>query len=337
MKEQSKWIGKKYRRGRRLAIGGMADVYEGEHVITRNRVAIKLLRDFDDAEGVERFKQEAELAMQIHHENLCEVLEYGTSHGQPFIAMPLLQGLSLSQEIEYGVLEIGRAAEIASQILGALQAVHDADVLHRDLKSSNVFLDQREKNEKVKVLDLGVSKCLDSKTTSTNVAFGTAHYMPPERIMDNLSNARGDIYAVGVILYEMLTGEKPYDGRPEDVRDKIVSAKPFVSPGRRNPRIPFELERVVVKAMSRDPDERFASAEEMREALERSLMHWTSESIERPMTMDATRDNYSQLDSPRPTPRSTVPLPGEIPVGKMKIDLKGKSLLKRIKHGIFKR
>ncbi|MCP4603629.1 MAG: serine/threonine protein kinase [Proteobacteria bacterium] len=321
----------------------MADICECFDATTKSKVALKFLRDYDDAECVKRFKQEAELAMQLHHENLCAVIEYGTSDGQPFIAMPLLQGTSLSQEIEHGPLEIERATGIACQILSALQIIHDADVIHRDLKPSNIFLDQSMQQEVAKVLDLGISKRFDSKTTNLNVAFGTAHYMSPERI-HSISSTKGDIYAVGVILYEMLTGQKPYDGRPEDVRDDIIAAKPFISPGRKNPKVPSEIERIVITAMSRDPEDRYSSALKMKDALQVAVARWTAESIPRPVTIDATRDDHylgdqrsdlmSESISER---RSTKSSPSEINIDELnlKTDYEEKSLIQRIKDNLL--
>ncbi len=286
-------VSKKYRLVKRIAAGGMGDVFAGVNRLTNERVAIKVLRSAEDAKQVQRFEQEAQFAKEIRHKNLCEVIGYGVSREKPYLVMPLLEGISLADLIaHYGAVDPYRAVDITCQTLAALQALHDAAVMHRDLKPSNVFVVRRKSEDVVKVLDLGVSRSVNrslTRKTTGNVSLGTPHYMAPERLHRE-GTIKSDIYAVGIILYEILTSIRPYDGSLVEVCDQISAAQSFKKPGHVNPLIPPGVEQVVMTAMARDPSERYASADEMRLALEQAPMDRAKDNTAE--TADITHDDY---------------------------------------------
>ncbi len=269
----------KYRIDARISAGGMGVVYEATYLALNRKVAVKtLLPEYRRSPVVlERFRQEAKAAGSIKHDNICEVTDIGTlDNGIPYLVMPLLRGKPLSTFIEPSQMSFSEILDITRQVLSALQAVHDAGIVHRDLKPDNIFLiDMGDRHNFVKLLDFGVSKFPvddgdeDSGLTQTREMLGTPYYMSPEQVTTAKTvDRRTDIYAVGVILYEMLTGRRPFLG---DCYNEIIvniSIRTFPLPSKLNPRISPALEAVVMKAMARDPDERFAEATDMRLRIE---------------------------------------------------------------------
>jgi len=261
--------------------GGMCLVYLARHTLIDKTVAIKVLRP-ELAESVEsnsRFHREAMAAASVHHDHIVDVADYGfTDAGQAFLVMEHLQGESLRQLVtRAGALPGQRCVNIARQILGALCAAHARGIIHRDLKSDNVFLAQRDGVDHVKLLDFGISKLLRpvgdeerlASLTATGVVMGTPHYISPEAIHGEDVDQRSDIYSLGVILYEMVTGQLPFEA-PSVVAllFKQVNDPPRApSEVRPDLKIPLALEQVVLRALRKEPDERFASAQEMLDAL----------------------------------------------------------------------
>ena len=267
----------KYAIVRRIGKGGMGSVYEAIQLSTGRKVAIKVLRTrfCHVSEVASRFLREAQLAASIGHKNICEVIDSGTHEsGAPYLVMPMLEGQSL-----YGLMKSGalsgsedKVSKIICQTLSALAAAHDAGIVHRDLKPDNIFVTSGGDGEDfVKLLDFGVSKMLSPKSgsvyTKEGTLLGTPAYMAPEQAKGRKSiDHRIDIYAMGVILYEIMTGQKPYRGdSPKETVFEIIT-KPFLSPGRINPTITEEMEKVIHKAMAKDPRARFGSALEMQKA-----------------------------------------------------------------------
>ena len=264
------YLGNRYRLGRRIGSGGMGDVYEVFDLELGQKKAAKILKT-DDAFAVQRFQREARLAATVDHPNLCEVLESGTCERGSFFIMPLLEGRPLSKLLKRGALEIGRSVEIACGILSGLSAIHDAGIIHRDLKPSNIFVSPLAGEEAVKLLDFGVAADMGTvpRKTTHGIVLGTPYYMAPERLSNNVFNVRTDIYAMGVVLYEMITGKKPYTGGPFEVRDKILScAEMYDPPGRVVPKLSFELEEIIMRSMCHLPQDRFENASAMRRAIQ---------------------------------------------------------------------
>ena len=202
--------------------GGMGIVYEARHVTVGRRVAVKVLRPdlARNAEATMRFQREAQVAGSIGHEHIVEVFDFGYSdEGDAYIAMELLEGTDLGALVrESGPLPVGRALEVARQVASALGAAHEKGIVHRDLKSENVFVVAREGRDFVKVVDFGISKVLEADEnqpiTHEGTLLGTPHYMAPEQSTSGAdTDARADLYALGCILFEMLTGKLPFTGK----------------------------------------------------------------------------------------------------------------------------
>lgn len=267
----------RYRVIHEIGSGGMGAVYSSVDLDTGDFVAIKILRDdlADNDEAVVRFRREIDIAKKLRHENICELLDHGivVSDRRPFFFMPILPGMSLKERLRRESLSVSEAVEMVKQVLCGLEEAHSRDVVHRDLKPSNLFLCMPPGAKKftVKILDFGVSKDLSyagAALTSTGIVVGTSYYMAPEQARGDKIDGRVDVYSTGVILYQVLTGKMPFNADSyEGVREKILSA-PFKSPRLHNPLISSSLEDIVVRAMARDPNNRFSSAEEMRSALD---------------------------------------------------------------------
>jgi len=268
----------RYRILRRIGRGGMGEVFLAEHTAIGKQVAIKILsEDFARKPRiVQRFLQEARASSAIRHEHVVDITDYGhTPSGLPFLAMEYLVGEDLKATLRReGWLPWPRARRMILQVLAALAAAHERGVIHRDIKPDNCFRVQRGDNaDFIKVLDFGIAKVVgeevDQHLTQTGVVMGTAEYMSPEQARSDPIDARTDLYAVGVILFEMLTGRVPFraNGFMGTLSKHIMEAPP--SPRRVAPLadISRALERVVLKALAKEPGDRFQSAEAFAAAL----------------------------------------------------------------------
>lgn len=269
----------KYELIRLLGEGGMGSVYEANHTLIGRRLAVKFLHPqyATSPDVVTRFQREAQAAAQIGHENIIEVTDMGTSEDEsPYIVMEFLEGTDLKGLLEDdGVLEPKRAAHIMVQALDALQAAHDVGIIHRDLKPENIYLISKGNNpDYVKLLDFGISKFRALETdgakglTQTGTVLGTPHYMSPEQARGEQDlSPRSDIYAMGVILYQMMTGHLPFDAPNYNaLLIKILTEDP-PAPEDLNPEIPMELIDTINIAMARDPGVRFGTCQEFRQRL----------------------------------------------------------------------
>jgi serine/threonine protein kinase len=276
----------RYRIIRKIGEGGMGIVYEAEHVLIEKRVGLKVLReDFSNRfDVVERFRQEAKSASKIGHEHIIDISDFGvTQSGANFFVMELLHGRDLAEELEkHGPLSPRRALGIVLQCAEALGAAHKKGIVHRDMKPENIFLVERKSDEDfVKIVDFGIAKMSDVETgapgrklTKTGMIFGTPEYMSPEQGAGKPLDHRVDVYALGIILYELLTGRVPFMG---DTFMGILTQHMFeqVPPLKAmNPRcnVPDEVERLVFRAVAKDPDERYRSMEELASELSGALM-----------------------------------------------------------------
>jgi eukaryotic-like serine/threonine-protein kinase len=258
----------RYRIVSRLGSGGMADVYCAEDLQLGRRVALKVLyrRFAEDQEFVERFRREASSAAGLQHQHVVSVYDRGEWDGTYWIAMEYLDGRSLKRVIqEEGPLAPERAIDLAVQILRAARFAHRRGVIHRDLKPHNVIIDDEGR---AKVTDFGIARAGASDMTQTGSIMGTAQYLSPEQAQGHAVSAQSDIYSVGIILYEMLTGRVPFEGESAvTIALKQVSEQP-VPLSQLNPAVTPALEAVVMRALAKDPAQRYPDADAFIAALQ---------------------------------------------------------------------
>jgi serine/threonine-protein kinase len=259
----------RYRMIRRIGSGGMARVFLAEDVDLHREVAIKVLHDrySEDAQFVERFAREARAAAGLNHPNIVAIYDRGQSEGSYYIAMEYLDGETLKDVIlREGPLPERRAIDVTLQLLAALRFAHRREIIHRDVKPHNVMV---LRDGRVKVADFGIARAGDSEMTEAGSIVGTAQYLSPEQARGQHVGPESDLYSVGVVLYEMLTGRVPFTGDSAvAIAMKHVQETP-VPPRQIVPSIPPELESVVQRAMAKDPARRYHSADEMGMDLDR--------------------------------------------------------------------
>jgi serine/threonine-protein kinase len=260
----------RYEVGRLLGAGGMAEVFEGRDRLLARRVAIKVLQAqfARDPSFLIRFKREAQAAASLSHPNIVGVYDTGTEDGTHFIVMEYVEGRTLKDVIRAeGPLYPERAAEVCADVCSALIAAHARGLIHRDIKPGNVMLTPEGK---VKVMDFGIARATTSETiTQTAAVVGTAQYISPEQAQGQTVDYRSDLYSVGCCLYEMLTGTVPFTGAtPVAIAYRHVREDP-TPPRMLNPDVPAPLEAITLKAMSKLPDNRYQTAAEMHDDLER--------------------------------------------------------------------
>src|SRR5438067_3752979 len=247
----------------------MANVYLAEDQELGRRVAIKILNDrhANDEQFVERFRREAKNAAALSHPNIVSIYDRGEAEGTYYIAMEYLDGRSLKELIvQRGPAPVTVSVEYARQILSALRFAHRHGIVHRDIKPHNVLVDAEGR---VKVTDFGIARAGASQMTEASSISGTAQYLSPEQARGTDVDQRSDLYSLGVVLYELLTGAVPFNGdTPVEIAMKHLSAVPE-RPSAKRPEIPHDLDMVVLRALAKDPADRYQSAEEMDADLER--------------------------------------------------------------------
>jgi beta-lactam-binding protein with PASTA domain/predicted Ser/Thr protein kinase len=259
----------RYRIVRKLGSGGMANVYLAEDQELGRRVAIKILNDrhAGDEQFVARFRNEAKNAASLSHPNIVSIYDRGEAEGTYYIAMEYLDGRSLKELIlSRGPAPVSVAIDYARQILSALRFAHRNGIVHRDIKPHNVLVDGEGH---VKVTDFGIARAGASQMTEEGSIIGTAQYLSPEQARGTRVDQTSDLYSLGIVLYEMLTGNVPFTGdSPVEIAMKHLSATPQALTDTR-PDIPQALDMVVLRALAKDPAGRYPSAEEMDADLER--------------------------------------------------------------------
>lgn len=254
----------------RIGSGGMSDVYKAKCHKLNRLVAIKVLKNeySQDAAFVKKFRVEAQSAAGLSHPNIVNVYDVGEENGIYFIVMELVQGITLKKYIEMkGKLEVREALNISIQIASGLSAAHQNRIIHRDIKPQNIIM---SRDGKVKVTDFGIAKVADS-TTVTTTAAGSVHYISPEQARGGYSDAKSDIYSLGITMYEMLTGRVPFDGET-NVAVALLHIQGEMTPPRQlEPSIPRSFERIIMKCTQKKPDRRYSSAKELIADLRRVL------------------------------------------------------------------
>jgi serine/threonine-protein kinase len=289
----------RYRIIERLGSGGMADVYLAEDNQLGRRVALKLLyrRFAEDPEFVERFRREASSAAGLQHPNVVQVFDRGEWDGTYYIAMEYLEGRNLKQIVrDHGALDPALAGDLVLQILKAARFAHRRGIVHRDIKPHNVIVDDEAR---AKVTDFGIARAGASDMTETGSIIGTAQYLSPEQAQGRPVDARADLYSIGIVLYELLTGQLPFDAEsPVTIALKQVSEDP-VPPAQLNPAVSPALDAVVMRALRKEPDERYQDADTFIAALEDALAGRPVEAVvyEDPVAVlaDEDRRNWRRI------------------------------------------
>ncbi len=260
-------LGGRYRVVRHLARGGMAEVYLARDELLDRHVAVKVLFPelAEDGSFVERFRREARAAAGLNHPSIVSVFDFGEDEGSYYIVMEFVDGTTLRDVIRSeGPLEPTQAAQVGADIAAALSVAHQHGIIHRDVKPGNVLI--ADATSSVKVADFGIARAGDPREslTMTGAVMGTATYLAPEQAQGRPIDHRTDLYALGIVLYEMLAGRAPFSGEtPMAIAYKHLSESP-AAPSTHNPAVPAALDRVVLRAMEKDPDARYASANELR-------------------------------------------------------------------------
>jgi len=264
----SKIFGGRYEVLDRIGAGGMAIVYKAKDLLLNRVVTIKVLREqfVTDEDFIRRFRREAQSAASLSHPNIVSIYDVGKDGDTEYIVMEYVEGRNLKEIIrEYAPLSTEQSINLARQITGAIRNAHENHIIHRDIKPHNILVTA---DGHAKVTDFGIARAVSSATvTHTGDIVGSVHYLSPEQAKGIQSNEQSDIYSLGIVLYELLTGKVPYDGEtPIAIALKHLQQEP-VPPSKLNPRIAKELEGVIMRAIAKSPEQRYVSAKELLEDL----------------------------------------------------------------------
>jgi serine/threonine-protein kinase len=283
-----KVLNERYKIIKELGKGGMAIVYEAQDLLLDRKVALKMLRPeyVNDTDFVRRFRHEAKAVARLSHPNVVNIFDIGQEDKYHYLVMEDIEGRNLKDIIkEKGKLEIIEALDIARQICSALVIAHKNNIIHCDIKPHNILITP---DKQVKVTDFGIARAVTSSTmTITDTIVGSAHYFSPEQARGGEIKTRSDLYSLGIVLYEMLTGEVPFKGdSPISVALKHIQETPK-RPSLINPEIIPAVEKLVMKAIAKDPEARFSNAGEMRESISKVIEELRTRKVDKAVTRKA--------------------------------------------------
>ncbi|BDF05677.1 Stk1 family PASTA domain-containing Ser/Thr kinase [[Clostridium] hylemonae] len=265
------YLGKRYEVLSKIGAGGMADVYKGKDHMLNRYVAIKVLKKEykEDDNFVRKFRSEAQAAAGLMNPNIVNVYDVGEDRGLYYMVMELVEGITLKDYIEKkGRLSHKEVISIAIQMCTGIGAAHNANIIHRDIKPQNIII---SRDGKVKVTDFGIAKATTSNTISSN-AMGSVHYTSPEQARGGFSDAKSDVYSIGITLFEMATGEVPFDGESTVAVAIKHLQEEITPPSELVPDIPYSLEQIILKCTQKNAERRYASTTELIQDLKRSLV-----------------------------------------------------------------
>ncbi len=267
--KKNKSISKRYKIIKKVASGGMADVFLGYDLKLNRKIAIKILSasNAGDRNFVARFKNEAQILARLNHPNIVQIYDWGEFDNSYFICMEYIEGNSLKEIIEKkGTLLPRIVADYAVQICNALLMAHKNNLIHRDIKPQNILVTSEGK---IKVTDFGIAKSLNTDVTKTLNIMGTAHYISPEQAKGEILDHRTDIYSLGIVLYEMLTGDVPFRGESSiDISLKHINEIP-IKPSELIENIPPGLERIIMHCLEKNPQARYSTVKELEDDLKK--------------------------------------------------------------------
>lgn len=260
----SKIFGERYEVLERIGAGGMAIVYKAKDLLLNRVVTIKVLREqfVSDEDFIRRFRREAQSAASLSHPNIVSVYDVGKEGDTEYIVMEYVEGRNLKEIIrEYAPLSTDQSINLGRQITEAIQNAHEHHIIHRDIKPHNILVTA---DGHAKVTDFGIARAVSSATvTHTGDIIGSVHYLSPEQAKGLLSNEQSDIYSLGIVLYELITGRVPYDGEtPITIALKHLQEQPIL-PSKINPLIDKEFEAVIMRAIAKSPEQRYLSAKDL--------------------------------------------------------------------------
>lgn len=292
MKLEGTVLGNRYKIIEKIGTGGMATVYKAKCKILNRFVAVKVLREefTTDEEFIRRFNSEAQSAASLTHPNIVSIYDVGQEYNIYYIVMELVQGKTLKQIIsKEGKLPWKWSVNIAIQIASALEAAHKNNIVHRDIKPHNIIITE---DGIAKVADFGIAKAVSNSTiTAFGTTIGSVHYFSPEHARGGYTDAKSDLYSLGVVMYEMLTGKVPFDAdTPVSIALKHMQEEP-VAPMKLNQSIPFAINQIILKAMKKDINERYQSTTEMLKDLSMALKNPNGDFVE---TDDGKEESFTK-------------------------------------------
>ena len=282
MNLEGRILGNRYEIIEKVGNGGMATVYKATDLVLKRYVAVKILRDefTTDEEFIKRFETEAQSAARLTHPNIVSIYDVGVDNGVYYIVMELIQGKTLKEIIveERGPLPWKWSVNVAIQIASALEMAHKNNIIHRDIKPHNIIITE---DGIAKVTDFGIAKAVSNSTiTAFGTTIGSVHYFSPEHARGGYTDAKSDLYSLGVVMYEMVTGKVPFDAdTPVSVALKHMQEEP-VPPIEMNPHLPEAVNKIILKALKKDPMYRYQTATELLEDLRMALKNPSGDFVE---------------------------------------------------------